>query len=88
MAANVYVDTIVVSDTEWRPLADTSLVLNAWIHIWTTMAVSTQLSIRVNGGEPASVPKGVDFNLEGVDLSQVEVKGNSFYRVTVIGNTR
>jgi hypothetical protein len=87
MAANAYVRTIEVTG-DWQPLADASLVLNAWIRIWTTMAVTTQLSIRVNGGEPASVPKGVDFNLEGVDLSQIEVKGDGFYRVTVIGYTR
>jgi hypothetical protein len=88
MAANVYMRTIQPSKTGWQALADTSLVLNAWIYVWTVMAVTDPLEFRVNGGDPASLPKSVGFSLEGVDLSQIEVQGDGYYRVTVMGYTR
>ena len=88
MAANAYVATINVSNSEWRALAETSLVLSAWIRIWSAMGVTNPLSMRVGGGDPASVPNNSDFRLEGVDLSQVEVKGETGYRVTIVGSTR
>ena len=89
MAANPYIRTITPDKANWTPLADEPLVLRAWVRIWAVAATTDFLSIRVAGsGEVAQLPKNVDFILDGVDLSQVEVQANNDYRVTIIGHTR
>ena len=87
MANNAYMRMISVTG-DWQPLSASPVVLNATIFIWSAYAVSTELQLRVAGGDMVKLPKSSNFTLEGVDLSQVEVKGETNYRVTVIGNTR
>ena len=88
VAASAYMRTISVTSV-WQPLADTSLVLTASARVWTPSVPPSQpLDIRVNGGDLAQIPSGTVFTLENVDLSTIEVKGSTGYRVTVIGYTR
>ncbi len=87
--ANAYIRTITPDKASWVPLADEPLMLRAWVRIWTVATTTEYLSIRVAGSsETAQLPKNVDFVLDGVDLSQIEVQANNNYRVTVIGYTR
>jgi hypothetical protein len=85
MAANVHLQSIDLSAT-WKPLAESSLVLRAWLIAAAGNAAHTQL--RVNGGAAAKYPAGATVELEGVDLSTIEVKGNTGDLFVVVGTSR
>ena len=85
MAANVYMKSISLT-SEWVKLADEPLVMNA-----TIIASSknyNEIDVRVNGGPTVKWPPGASATLEGVDLSQIEVKGGIGHLVLVVGYTR
>ena len=85
MAANVYMKSISLT-SEWVKLADEPTVMNA-----TIIASSknyNEIDVRVNGGPTVKWPAGAAATLEGVDLSQIEVKGGIGHLVLVVGYTR
>ena len=85
MSANVYMKSISLT-SEWVPLTDQPLVMNA-----TIIASSrnyNEIDVRVNGGPTVKWPAGGTATLEGVDLSQIEVKGGIGHLVLVVGYTR
>ena len=89
MAANPHIRTIAAEKSVWKSLADQPLVLRAQVRVWTATTTTEYLSIRVAGSsDVAQLPKNVDFVLDGVDLSQIEIQGNESYRVTIIGYSR
>ncbi len=69
----------------WQRLADERAVLTATL---TAAPANAQPAlVRVDGGAPASWPKGVANTFVGVDLSRVEVSGTSGDSMLVVGGT-
>ena len=90
MGAGCYMQTVAAKAAEWTPLASAAgTVVNCWIRVWYDSAEPvTSLKIRYNGGDEADLWNSYNFELDGADLSEVEIKGNANWRVTVIGTTR
>ncbi|MEP0848612.1 MAG: hypothetical protein HRF50_17540 [Phycisphaerae bacterium] len=86
MPANVYMKSINLGSPDWEALADEPLVMNA-----TVIASSKNtgnIDVRFREGALAKWPPGAAAMLEGVDLSEIEVKGSSGHWVLVVGYTR
>jgi hypothetical protein len=86
MPANLYITTIEVGLSP-QPLADHSLIMDAQVIVWATGSVFGALTLA-HGSMTATLQPDHVFRLNGVDLSQVFVSGQSQYRVTVIAHSR
>ena len=86
MGASGWARTISVT-ASYQPLSDTPLILRAQILIWSVAGATGPLDLLI-GGFSAQLANNRDFMLDGVDLSTVSVKGDTNYRVTVIGTAR
>jgi hypothetical protein len=85
VAANIYMKSVSLT-AEWAKLSDEPVVVNA-----TVIASArnyNEIDMRVNGGPIVKWPAGASAKLEGVDLSQIEVKGGVGHLVLVVGHTR
>lgn len=85
MPANAYLKSITLGLPTWTRLADAPTVLQATIIADTKNA--NPIMLRVGGGVEAAWPPGAAASFESVDLSEVEVQGDSGHRVFVAGYT-
>ena len=87
MAANLCIRTIGTIANAWTALAPSRMVMDATIHIWRNGTTAAPLSICVDEGDPGEITYGLSFAVRQVDLSQIKIKGEANYRVTVVGYT-
>lgn len=86
MAGNgLFTQRYTITD-EWQALAPAQLVITG--DFWAMPENEDSVQIRVNGGDPADVPPGARFKLEGADLSSIEVKGTADDAFCIAGHTR
>ena len=88
MPANGYFATIVPNEVDWTPLAETRTVVDATVYVWKGAGtISAPLNICFEDQPAANVSYTWSFPLRQVDLSKIKVKGEGYYRVTVLGYT-
>ena len=87
MSSNPYIVSVQFTDPDtWKRLSSTSLVLAATATPWPQN--STFVEARIDGGAAESLPPGVAWPLDGVDLSRIEVRGVVGDGITVAGHSR
>lgn len=85
MGTNVYMKSVNLS-AAWTPLSGTPLVMNATLIASAKNAAD--MDARFRGGTAAKWPPGAAAIFEGVDLSEIEVKGTSGDLALVVAYAR
>ena len=71
--------------TSWTQVAADELF--ATVDVVTPSSNTAAVQLRIDGGDAQSIPPGVGFTLERVDLSRVEVQGaGAGLSLTIGGN--
>ena len=83
MPANAYIKSFDLGGAGWTRLADAATVLQATIIADTQNA--NPINLRFRGGAPAEWPPGAAASFASVDLSEIEVQGDSGHRLLVAG---
>lgn len=86
MAANVFLRSIAVTGLGYVPFATVSTVVTATIA--TNPSNRGNMNVRYQGASPVPWPPGVSARLEGVDLSDFEVGGDTGDMILIVGHSR